>query len=271
MYNPFTSGRERVVEMDPAKLVESIAHDLHGAEPTDALRARYAAIVAKFRASFGETAEIDFIVRAPGRINLIGEHIDYCGGSVLPMAVSQDVIIAGARNRITPQLHIVNVDAKFDEKKIPLSGGEQVTIDRAAHHWTNYFLCGYKGVMEGISDSKDPIGLNLVVSGTVPAGGGMSSSSALVCAAALATLTAYQRPIDNKAVAEVAQRSERYVGTESGGMDQGACEQSSSFACSFQCVSVSHRFWIGCIDNISQCSNTNSNLHDGREGLCDAH
>jgi N-acetylgalactosamine kinase len=57
-------------------------------ESNDVLEARFAEVAEKFRAAFGDKP-IDFIVRAPGRINLIGEHIDYCGGSVLPMAVSQ--------------------------------------------------------------------------------------------------------------------------------------------------------------------------------------
>jgi galactokinase len=129
------------------------------------------------------------------------------------------VIVAGARNSQSSKLHLVNVNAKYEEKQIAVSS-EPVVIDRSHHNWTNYFLCGYKGMIETIKP-ESPIGLDLCVSGTVPAGAGMSSSSALVCAAALATATAYRKQMENSDIADLAQRSERFVGTESGGMDQG--------------------------------------------------
>ncbi len=65
-----------------------------------------------------------------------------------------------------------------------------------------------------------PVGFDCVVHGVVPAGAGMSSSSALVCAAALATMTVHRGTLSNSELADLAQKSERYVGTESGGMDQ---------------------------------------------------
>nr|XP_054754648.1 N-acetylgalactosamine kinase-like [Lytechinus pictus] len=53
-----------------------------------------------------------FLARASGRVNLIGEHIDYCGYSVLPMAIEQDILMAVATNTNT-ELHLSNANSKF--------------------------------------------------------------------------------------------------------------------------------------------------------------
>ena len=55
------------------------------------------------------------IHRAPGRVNLIGEHVDYCGFPVLPISIKQDVMIAARRDGDTREITITNSDAKFEE------------------------------------------------------------------------------------------------------------------------------------------------------------
>ena len=76
-------------------------------------RQRAAALVASFERRFG--AKPEFIARAPGRVNLIGEHIDYSGYGVLPMALDQDIMIAAKKTQ-TSKLTISNINPKFQER-----------------------------------------------------------------------------------------------------------------------------------------------------------
>jgi N-acetylgalactosamine kinase len=167
-----------------------------------------------------------FYVRAPGRVNLIGEHIDYEGYSVLPMALPCDIIIAVGRSPKSSMLHVSNISCEFEEAEYSLDPA--VPIDSSHHHWSHYVLCGYKGFFDAESSACIPIvGIQLMVLGDIPAAAGLSSSSALVVAATLATaiLHGHVGPRDPltltlSQLAEMAQASERYIGTISGGMDQ---------------------------------------------------
>ncbi len=86
----------------------------------------------------------EFMVRAPGRVNLIGEHIDYSLYSVLPMALSdKDILIACRPRRSDSKLNLANVDSvKFPSKSF--DDLKSVIIDNQKHEWTNYFLGGVK-------------------------------------------------------------------------------------------------------------------------------
>ena len=66
---------------------------------------------------------------------------------------------------------------------------DDIKIDKTSPKWYHYFLCGFKGILDHF-DLNDPVGLCLLVDGTVPRSAGLSSSSAFVCAAALATMHA---------------------------------------------------------------------------------
>jgi len=95
----------------------------------------------------------------------------------------------------------------------------------ATHSWGSYFLAAYKGVADYCAAKNIafvPTGLRAVVHGTVPLGSGLSSSAALVCASALAILAAHGLSPPKADVATFCAACERYVGTESGGMDQAA-------------------------------------------------
>lgn len=98
----------------------------------------------QFEKLHGRKAE--FIVRSPGRVNLIGEHIDYCGFGVLPMAIERDVVIIGASTDEDTKVRVANSnDEKYPAREFDYEGKEKVvTIDDTKLEWSNYFKCGYK-------------------------------------------------------------------------------------------------------------------------------
>ncbi|KAI9497413.1 galactokinase [Zychaea mexicana] len=182
---------------------------------------RYNALVEKFTSIYGRKP--DFIARSPGRVNLIGEHIDYCGFGVLPMAIERDVIIAVATTDDDSKVRIANMNPKYEPREFDFEGKETiVTIDSTKHEWSNYFKCGYKGMLERADNLEKPKGMYLLMDGTVPAGSGLSSSAAVVCTSALATIEANKLPLSKQELTEIAIVAERNVGVNSGGMDQSA-------------------------------------------------
>lgn len=132
-----------------------------------------------FTSKFGSSP--CFYARVPGRVNLIGEHIDYCGFSVLPMAIEQEIVLAVGFND-TDMIKLVNLDSdKYEDFSCHVN---DFCIDTSHPRWYYYFLCGYKGIVE--NHKLQHKGFDVVVKGTVPPSAGLSSSSALVCASALA-------------------------------------------------------------------------------------
>lgn len=143
----------------------------------------------------------DQVWAAPGRVNIIGEHTDYNGGFVLPMAIDRRTTVAvAARDDGTLRCHSM-----------------QLADDSG---WTVYV----EGVVRALADEGvDVGGADVLVDSTVPTGSGLSSSAALEVgsAAALAALTGAR--VDPRRLAAVAHRAEtRYVGVPSGIMDQTA-------------------------------------------------
>lgn len=157
-----------------------------------------------------------FYACAPGRVNLIGEHIDYCGYSVLPMAIEQNILAAVSVNK-SATIQLANINPLYKDYSVSCS--EDIVIDRDNPKWYYYFLCGVKGIQEnfGITNLA---GMSCVIDGTVPPSSGLSSSSALVCCAGLVTMEANERSLSKVALAEICAKCERYIGTEGGGMDQ---------------------------------------------------
>lgn len=193
--------------------------------------ARYAAVqtLVSAMASAGEQKARAAVARAPGRANIIGEHIDYEGYEVFPMAIALDAIVAA---RSVPEGHgeggiaFANVDAaKYPSGRFATTDVDQPMPEK--HGWSSYLLAAYKGVAELFASHGlpfKPVPLQLVVSGTVPPGSGLSSSSALCCAAMLAisaVLIDDASLLPSKtAFADAACKAERHVGVMSGGMDQ---------------------------------------------------
>jgi len=162
-----------------------------------------------FRAQWG--GEPSFLVRAPGRVNLIGEHTDYNEGFVLPMAIDRAVWIAlrpRKERRVT--VHAVDFGGTLDFG-FP-------TIEKGGPAWGEYV----KGVAWSLIEAGHTLaGWEGVVAGDVPIGAGLSSSAALEVAAARAFAAAAGLAWEPLAMARITQRAENdWVGVPCGIMDQ---------------------------------------------------
>ncbi|KAL7080835.1 hypothetical protein ACP275_14G003000 [Erythranthe tilingii] len=182
---------------------------------------RFSKLKSKFVEIFGHSPDI--YARSPGRVNLIGEHIDYEGYSVLPMAIRQDTIVAIRKVEGEKVLKIANVNSdKYALCTYPADPDQE--IDLKNHRWGHYFICGYKGYYEyakskGIDVGK-AFGLEVVVDGVVPTGSGLSSSAAFVCSSTIAIMAVLGANFPKKELAQLTCECERHIGTQSGGMDQ---------------------------------------------------
>jgi len=200
---------------------------------------RWESLLARFEELYGEPPS--FVARSPGRVNLIGEHIDYNLYDVLPMAVNVDVLIASAPSSDPKEFRLENVNAeRFTSRQFRTTEDGEVDIDASVLDWANYFKAGLRGATKLLQDThgiRAPAGMKVLVDGTVPPGGGLSSSSAFVCATALSTMVANGvTAVNKKSLVEVAIISERAVGVNGGGMDQSASvfsERGSSTLVSF--------------------------------------
>ncbi|KAL1117455.1 hypothetical protein AAG570_004781 [Ranatra chinensis] len=179
------------------------------------LRARLESLRLKYAAAFGGEVPAVY-VRVPGRVNLIGEHVDYCGYSVCPMAIQQDLLVAASPVDTGDFLRLVNLDSEtYPGHDFP---DRNFVIDLKLNGWSSYFLCGVKGALERMSTGCSlPNGRP---NGNVPPGSGLSSSSALVSAAFLTTAYLNKMQLSKSELAALSARSEQYIGTVGGGMDQ---------------------------------------------------
>ena len=152
--------------------------------------------------------------RAPGRVNLIGDHTDYCDGFVLPMAIDRDCVVAvtpGRADRIHARSR--ELDGAVD---IAADGADDPS--RVEPPWGR-FVAGVAAVLAGLGAEVPP--LELVLSSSVPAGSGLSSSSALSVALTSAFRDAAAFPLDGVELARAALDAEvRATGVPGGVMDQ---------------------------------------------------
>ncbi|MDB4407836.1 galactokinase, partial [Akkermansiaceae bacterium] len=150
---------------------------------------------------------------APGRVNLIGEHIDYCDGFVLPLAIERYVGIAARPNDSQTARISTTREATVE---IDLSKVQEIADPK----WSNYL----RGIIRGFQDLKYKLpGFDASIVSSVPLGAGLSSSAALECAFAtlLEGLVDTVLPIADKAL--LAQRAEHdFAGVPCGIMDQFA-------------------------------------------------
>ena len=157
-----------------------------------------------------------YLVRAPGRVNLIGDHVDYNGLSVLPMALQRHVAILYCE-RDDPTVRIVSTDPNYSLRSFDL--GPSIEPDPEGD-WGNYAKAAGQALAQRHGELR---GFNAVVHSDIPVAAGLSSSSALVVAGALAVLHANDIEMEKLVLAELLAEAEHYVGTRGGGMDQAIC------------------------------------------------
>jgi len=156
------------------------------------------------------------VARAPGRVNLIGDHTDYNGLPVFPMALQRDITIL-FRPREDATVRIANVDSRFPYFSVVL---DQQIEPSTRGDWSNYA----RAAGQALSRSFGPLkGFDGVVSGNIPVAAGLSSSSAMVVAVAMALIDVNSISIKPLQLMSLMARAEHYTGAEGGGMDQAIC------------------------------------------------
>ena len=184
-------------------------------------------VIDAFKNHFGESPKI--IVRAPGRINLIGEHTDYNGGYVLPAAIDKAVFFA-VSPREDDECHLISYDLN---EVFSVNLNELVKTDK--YSWANYLM----GVLDEIqkelnvqetfevsrtSDNAKLLrGINLVFGGEIPSGGGVSSSAAIENGIGFAVNELFNLGLSRIDLLKISQRAENnFVGMKCGIMDMFA-------------------------------------------------
>ncbi|AZQ65539.1 galactokinase [Flammeovirga pectinis] len=167
------------------------------------------AIVEKFEALFSKDP---LISRAPGRVNIIGEHTDYNDGFVLPASIDKEMVFALAlngTNTVNAYALDLEEEGSFDLSNIVPTEG-----------WINYI----KGVVaETAIKGLEPKGFDVVFAGDVPLGAGMSSSAALECALATGLNKLFEGNLSKIDIVLASQMSEHnFAGVKCGIMDQFA-------------------------------------------------
>ncbi|MDW3194929.1 MAG: galactokinase [Cytophagales bacterium] len=168
-------------------------------------------VVQAYQNKFGSAP--DLVVRAPGRINLIGEHTDYNGGFVFPAAVGHEIQFALGKSGASEDcsLYAMDLNARYDFKLSEMK-------PQPPNSWENYLM----GVAaEILATGRTLEGFNVVFTGNVPRGAGMSSSAAVECGTCFGLSALFGLDIPRVEMAQIAQLAEHhYAGVMCGIMDQ---------------------------------------------------
>ena len=193
----------------------------------------------EFKKTFGDTQGIQ-IFNAPGRVNIIGEHTDYNGGYVLPVAINLSLLaVAKKRN-----------DRKFYLKSKNFSKKVVASLDELKYEekkdWVNYPLSvAWALEKEGVELS----GANIIFEGNIPVASGLSSSAAIEVLMVKALLGLSGQEIEDKRIPTICKKAENeYIGVKSGIMDQYIITfGKENHALFLNCRTLEHRL-IPCYD-----------------------
>ena len=168
-------------------------------------------IISFFKENYNENP---LIIKAPGRINLIGEHTDYNKGLVLPASIEKGIYFAVSANN----KEVIRIEAF-------LSQPEKIEFNLNGSHkefksfWGNYF----KAIIEILLVENYPLkGMDCVFGGDIPIGSGLSSSAALCCGFIYAITKISKKEISREEIALIAQKAEHKIGLNCGLLDQYA-------------------------------------------------
>ena len=169
---------------------------------------------AAFIKQYGETANSVQVYSSPARINIIGEHIDYNGGKVFPAAINRYLYVA-IRKRS---------DSKIFYNDVRFPGSYEFDInDNFTYDKKNDYANYLNGILSQLKAKgyKFPCGFEVLMVSNIPAGGGISSSSALECGFAYAVSETFGFNIDRIEIAKLGQMSEhKFMNVNCGIMDQ---------------------------------------------------
>ena len=216
--------------------------------------------IEEFKRTFRQRTgrQLSYVVRAPGRVNLIGDHVDYHGFAVLPMAIENCILLGltldpgdKSGDDETGWIEICNQDqVSYPTVRCRQSFLHAADLEKS-HKWHHYILCGLHGVLANqllhvqpeqllehakaiATSGQNPDGplnrlrsCSILVHSNLPAASGLSSSSALVCASAMATClllrdsgASPELQLNSLEWAEKCSKFEHLIGTHGGGMDQ---------------------------------------------------
>ncbi len=175
-------------------------------------QALYDRVTNAFTERFGQSPEL--VVRAPGRVNLIGEHTDYNDGFVLPCAIGPATMIA-VRKRDDDIVEVVAADFEDAGDRFDLKTPLERNLKQP---WADYV----RGMISALQKEGHALsGAQIAIAGNLPKGAGLSSSASLEVALGKAMLALAGTDIDNTRLAQIAQMAEcDFVGTKCGIMDQ---------------------------------------------------
>jgi N-acetylgalactosamine kinase len=231
---------------DPSAAARRQFRQLYGEEvPWQQIRKAVTAFIVRFG---GERPVA--IIRSPGRINLMGRHIDHQGGTVNVMAVNREIILVAAPRtddvvclanthgaqfsaesfRISDLVASLNWD---DWQRVIDGPRLQRLLEAARGDWANYVKAAILRLQELFRDRRLR-GLDMMVSGDIPMGAGLSSSSALVVATAEAVRVFNRLPVSARRLVSLCGEGEWFVGTRGGASDHAA-------------IKLSHR---GCVTRV---------------------
>src|SRR6187549_1710773 len=155
-----------------------------------------------FRESYGGEPRL---FRAPGRVNLIGEHTDYNEGFVMPFAIDRQTIVVAARRE----------DSRLNAYARDLDETAAIDLKDEPHIQTKTWMDYVEGSVRSVAErfKFTPAGADIVITSSVPIGAGLSSSAAIEIAVGFAVLALNNIPIDQEALAFAGQMAEhKYVG-----------------------------------------------------------
>lgn len=172
-------------------------------------------LIQKFVEKYGESNHSYRVFNAPGRVNLIGEHLDYNGGYVLPAALEFGTTLI-IREREDKQISFASTNIPYE-----VVGSIQGDFGSKSEQWTDYPVGVIKELEKlGVELSK---GYDLLYHGDIPNGAGLSSSASIEVVTAYALLSMEGRETDTVEIAKLSQKAENlFVGVNSGIMDQFA-------------------------------------------------
>lgn len=172
-------------------------------------------VAAAFLEAYGSPP--DGVWAAPGRVNLIGEHVDYAGGVMLPFALDRDIRLAAS----------LRDDGVLRATSAQGDGVVEVRLDDVALKTVEGWLAYPAGVARLIRDLGGPNGADIFISGNIPGGSGLSSSAALECATAVALVDLGEVDIPPVDLALLCQHAENTIV----GVPCGILDQISSMMC----------------------------------------